>query len=276
MVLAIGILLVVEVVDERDEAPRVFVLAPHPRVAAHRGLDGQQMLAQALALHVLGHERPRALARRASASLTRTAIATDARRRHFLEPAGTSNCDAAPSARRPSSTVDSPIVAAADRARSTMRHAQRLRHRAARSRPTPPSHGQPVSSSSLALQARPRATRRLQRAARQAPLARERLVPAASRADADRRRDATARSRPTWPSTRSTRRSRAGRGDRSIGLRSRPMPRIGRRPLEVRCPTSRVDAAALDVGLDRSARTIQPVSMPATRVTSTRCRSERA
>ena len=36
----------------------VFVLAEHPRVAAHRGLDAERVLQQALALGVLGQQRP--------------------------------------------------------------------------------------------------------------------------------------------------------------------------------------------------------------------------
>ena len=58
MVLRIGIALVVEVVQQRDGAPVVFVLAELPRVAAHRGLDAEHVLPQALALRVLGHQRP--------------------------------------------------------------------------------------------------------------------------------------------------------------------------------------------------------------------------
>ena len=63
MVLLIRIALVVEVVQQRDGAPVVLVLAELPRVAAHRRLDAQHVLAQALALRVLGHQRPRVFSR---------------------------------------------------------------------------------------------------------------------------------------------------------------------------------------------------------------------
>ena len=63
MVLLVGIALVVEVVQQRDDAPVVFVLAELPRVAAHRGFDRQHVLPQALALRVLGHQRPGVVSR---------------------------------------------------------------------------------------------------------------------------------------------------------------------------------------------------------------------
>ena len=63
MVLLVGPALVVEVVQQRDDAPVLFVLAEQPRVAAHRGFDRQHVLAQALALRVLGHQRPGRLSR---------------------------------------------------------------------------------------------------------------------------------------------------------------------------------------------------------------------
>ena len=50
--------LVVEVVEQRRDAPALLVLAELPRVAAHRGLDGQRVLQQAVALGVLGQQRP--------------------------------------------------------------------------------------------------------------------------------------------------------------------------------------------------------------------------
>jgi hypothetical protein len=62
MVLAIRKLLVIEIVDERDKPPRVFVLAVQPRVAAHGRFDRQQVLSQTLALHMLGDECPGAIA----------------------------------------------------------------------------------------------------------------------------------------------------------------------------------------------------------------------
>ena len=57
------IALVVEVVEQRDDAPLLFVLAELPRVAAHRGFDRERMLAQALALRPLSQELPGGVAR---------------------------------------------------------------------------------------------------------------------------------------------------------------------------------------------------------------------
>ena len=50
--------LVVEIVQQRDDAPRVFVLAEGARVAAHRGLDRQGVLQETLALRVFVQELP--------------------------------------------------------------------------------------------------------------------------------------------------------------------------------------------------------------------------
>ena len=58
MILQIGILLVVEVVQQRDDAPHFFVFAERARVPAHRRLDRERMLPQALALGVLGQHVP--------------------------------------------------------------------------------------------------------------------------------------------------------------------------------------------------------------------------
>ncbi len=62
VVLPVGEPLVVDVVNEGDEPPRFLVLAEHARVPAHSGLDRQQVLPKAFALHVLGDERPGAVA----------------------------------------------------------------------------------------------------------------------------------------------------------------------------------------------------------------------
>src|SRR5579864_4270791 len=58
VVFPIGVLLVVEVVHQRDEAPGLLIFTPLPRVAAHRRLDREQVLPEALALDVLGDEGP--------------------------------------------------------------------------------------------------------------------------------------------------------------------------------------------------------------------------
>ncbi len=55
--------LVVEVVEQRDDAPLLFVGALLPGIAAHRRLDGQRVLAQALALGPLGQQLPCRLSR---------------------------------------------------------------------------------------------------------------------------------------------------------------------------------------------------------------------
>jgi hypothetical protein len=58
MVLLIREALVVEVVQQRDGAPVVFVLAELPRIAAHGRFDAEHVFPEALALRVLGYERP--------------------------------------------------------------------------------------------------------------------------------------------------------------------------------------------------------------------------
>src|SRR5262245_59713956 len=63
MILAVRELLVVEVVHVCDEAPRVFVFTPHARVGANGRFHREEMLPQALALHMLRHERPGAVPR---------------------------------------------------------------------------------------------------------------------------------------------------------------------------------------------------------------------
>src|SRR5438067_3275002 len=50
--------LVVEVVQQRGDAPGVFVFPELPRVAAHRGFDRHRVFQQAVAFRVLGQERP--------------------------------------------------------------------------------------------------------------------------------------------------------------------------------------------------------------------------
>ena len=53
---------VVEVVQQRDNAPAVLVLAEPAGIAAHRGFDRQRVLPQTVALRVLGQQRPRVVA----------------------------------------------------------------------------------------------------------------------------------------------------------------------------------------------------------------------
>ncbi len=53
-----GVDLVVEVVEQRDAAPELLVLAEAACVAAHRGLDGERVAQQRLALRVAGQRRP--------------------------------------------------------------------------------------------------------------------------------------------------------------------------------------------------------------------------
>ena len=50
--------LVIEVVEQGDDAPLLFVGALLARVAAHRGFDRQRVLAQALALGPFGQQLP--------------------------------------------------------------------------------------------------------------------------------------------------------------------------------------------------------------------------
>src|SRR5689334_902513 len=61
MILGVGVLLVVEVVQQRHRSPIVFVLAEQPRVPAHCGFHREHMFAQALTLRVLRHQKPRVL-----------------------------------------------------------------------------------------------------------------------------------------------------------------------------------------------------------------------
>ena len=53
-----GVNLVVEVVEQRDTAPQLLVLARAPRVSAHRRLDRERMAEERLALRVAGQRRP--------------------------------------------------------------------------------------------------------------------------------------------------------------------------------------------------------------------------
>ena len=53
-----GVDLPVEVVQQRDRAPELFVLTEAPRVGAHGGLDGQRVTAQRLALRVARQRVP--------------------------------------------------------------------------------------------------------------------------------------------------------------------------------------------------------------------------
>src|SRR4029078_1108875 len=62
VILQVRILLVVEIVEERGIAPEQLVLAELAGVAAHRGLDGEGVLQQALALGVRREQRPGARA----------------------------------------------------------------------------------------------------------------------------------------------------------------------------------------------------------------------
>ena len=62
MLVESGVDLVVEVVEERGRAPEVLVLAELPRVGADRGLDGEGVAQERLALRVLGEGRPGAFA----------------------------------------------------------------------------------------------------------------------------------------------------------------------------------------------------------------------
>src|SRR5690349_20152812 len=53
-----GVALVVEVVDQPGDPPVFHILAEFFGIVAHRTLDGQHVLAQAVALHPLRDERP--------------------------------------------------------------------------------------------------------------------------------------------------------------------------------------------------------------------------
>src|SRR4029077_4911898 len=57
----LGVALVVEIVEQGDGGPGLFVLVELARVAADGGFDGEHVLAQALARGPLGHERSRRL-----------------------------------------------------------------------------------------------------------------------------------------------------------------------------------------------------------------------
>ena len=59
-----GVDLVVEVVEEGDDGPALLVLAVLPRVGPHRGLDGERVPQQRLALRVAREGLPGSLAGR--------------------------------------------------------------------------------------------------------------------------------------------------------------------------------------------------------------------
>jgi len=58
MVLHVGPALIVEVVQEPGQPPKLLVLLPEPRIVAHRRLDCQRVLAQAFLFRVLAEELP--------------------------------------------------------------------------------------------------------------------------------------------------------------------------------------------------------------------------
>ena len=62
-ILQIRVLLVIEIVQQRDNAPHVFVLAEHARITTDRGLDRERVLSKAFALGVLGQLGPRIFTR---------------------------------------------------------------------------------------------------------------------------------------------------------------------------------------------------------------------
>src|SRR5439155_722179 len=62
MILEAGPPLVIEIVQQRDDAPALLVLAELPRVAAHGGFHGHRVLQEALVLRVLGQQLPRGVA----------------------------------------------------------------------------------------------------------------------------------------------------------------------------------------------------------------------
>src|SRR5215216_4400995 len=62
--LEVGMALVVEVVKEPRYAPQLLVLAEAAGVCAHRGLDGEDVLAQGRRLRPLAEEGPRLRARK--------------------------------------------------------------------------------------------------------------------------------------------------------------------------------------------------------------------
>jgi hypothetical protein len=57
-----GVDLVVEVVQEGDRGPELLVVAEAPRVPPGRGLDGERVPEQCLALRVAGQRLPGAVA----------------------------------------------------------------------------------------------------------------------------------------------------------------------------------------------------------------------
>src|SRR5579863_1827672 len=61
--------LVVKIVEQRRHSPQFLVPAEFAGVGANAGLDGQRMLAQALALGVFTQQLPRIVAIRHSSSL---------------------------------------------------------------------------------------------------------------------------------------------------------------------------------------------------------------
>src|SRR5688500_5473325 len=62
MILQLGILLVVEIMQQRHDAPHFFVFAEGAGVPANRGFHRKRMLPQALAFGVLGEDVPRVVA----------------------------------------------------------------------------------------------------------------------------------------------------------------------------------------------------------------------
>src|SRR5579864_498395 len=58
MLLRAGILFVIEIVDQSDHAPQVFVCGKLSRIGAHAGFYSQSMLAQAFGLGELGEQIP--------------------------------------------------------------------------------------------------------------------------------------------------------------------------------------------------------------------------
>ncbi len=54
--------LVVEVVEQRGDAPQLLVLAEFPRIRTHRGLDGERVAKERFALRVTSQRVPGAVA----------------------------------------------------------------------------------------------------------------------------------------------------------------------------------------------------------------------
>ena len=153
MVRRVGPALVVEVVEQRDDAPVLLVLAPQPRVAAHRGLDRQRVLPQALALRVFRQQRPGGVARQhrppilslsrsdyepsritASALCASASKARQVSRGSAMVTSPTSRPAPTASARRPAQIVDQHEVI--PHARSSSRRCDRRPRRPARPRPS--------------------------------------------------------------------------------------------------------------------------------------------